>query len=717
VADTAAAPAGRPYTITMDTGGTFSDLVLADEHDVLGLYKAPTTPDDVLVGVLDAVGLAAAGQGLSTEGLLAATGTFIYSTTRSTNAILVGDTARTAFLATEGHRDILLYREGGKEGPLDIAVPYPEPYVPRSLTFEVRERVLADGTVAVALDEAHLEGVIDRLAELQVEAVGVCLLWSVVDPSHELAVGRRLAERLPDVEVTLSHQLNPIIREYRRASATVIDASIKPLMRVHLGQIDQRLRQLGFAGEPLMVTHLSGGVLAMADMCEAPLHSVDSGPALAPVAGLAYAAEADADLLAAGAGLGASGGDVDLVVVDAGGTSFDISPTRDRGVIYSREKWLGPIWTGHMTGLPAVDTRSVGAGGGSIASVDAGGLLTVGPASAGASPGPACYDRGGVRATVTDAAVTLGFIDPDFFLGGRMRLDADLARAAVQRDVADRLGLGLLAAAEAVLTVYDENIRAFLSEILVVNGLDPRRTLLVAGGGAAGLNIATVARELEVPRVLVPTMAAGLSAVGGQYSDVVSSFSRGWRTTTDEFDREGANATLAALSGEIDAFLARAGAGEHGSREFFCEARYAHQMWELDVSLGDRRSFEGPEGVVDLHQRFDRLHEAVFAVDHPEAPVEVITWRGEARVARPRPRLPRREAPAAAAAGTGRPGRRAAFFDGKEVEATVHDGAALAVGDRVAGPAVIEETTTTIVVPPGCTALASPTAYLIEVQP
>lgn len=700
-----------PYTITMDTGGTFSDLVLADEHQVLGLYKAPTTPDDVLDGVLDAVGLAAEDQGLGVSELLAATTTFIYSTTRSTNAILTGETARTAFLTTEGHRDILVYREGGKHHPLDIAQPYPEPYVPRSLTYEVRERILADASVAVPLDEAHLDAVIDDLAEAEVEAVGVCLLWSVVEPAHELRVGERLRERLPDVEVTLSHQLNPIIREYRRASATVIDASIKPLMRTHLGQIDRRLRELGFGGEPLMVTHLSGGVLRMEDMCDAPLHSVDSGPALAPVAGLAYAATLPSP--SPGAGEGAP--ELDVIVVDAGGTSFDISPTRDRQVITSREKWLGPVWVGHMTGLPAVDTRSVGAGGGSIAAVDPGGLLTVGPASAGASPGPACYGRGGTKATVTDAAVVLGHVDPAYFLGGRMPLDADRAAAAVADAVGRPLGLTTTAAAAAVMAVFTENIRAFLAETMVANGLDPRRSLIVAGGGAAGLNIAAVARELEVPQVLVPVMAAGLSAVGGQHSDVVTSFSLGGRTSTADFDHEAVNAVLGDLAGRVEAFLDRAGANGAGSREFYCEARYAHQLWELNVPLGDRDRFHGPDDVEDLHHRFDRLHHAVFAVDHASAPVEAVTWRGDARIRRPKPQLAERPA-AGDGDGQAAPTRRRAHLDGVDLDVPVHAGPRLRTGEVVPGPAIIEEATTTIVVPHHAQATVTPAAYLIDVE-
>jgi N-methylhydantoinase A len=690
------------FAITVDTGGTFSDLVLADADRILGLYKAPTTPADVFEGVHEALRLAASDHSLTVGELLLDTGSFVYATTTATNAMLEGRTARTALITTTGHRDILLYREGGKADPLNIAVPYPEPYVPRSLTFTVDERVLADGTVHAPLDESSVRAVLTRLRELDVEAVGVCLLWSIVNPAHELRVGELVRAALPDIEITLSHTLNPIIREYRRASATVIDVSLKPLMRAHLHEIDDRLRELGFRGEPLLATHLSGGVVRLDDMCEQPLHSIDSGPALAPIAGLAYAAvEPAAD-------------DLDVLVVDAGGTSLDISPTRDRQVVYTREKWFGPKWEGHMTGLPAVETRSVGAGGGSIAAVDSGGYLTVGPRSAGASPGPACYGRGGTAATVTDAAVVLGLLDPDYFLGGRVRLEPGLSYAALESAVAKPLGTGVEAAAEAVLTLFSEKTRAFISEMTINQGLDPRRCLLVAGGGASGLNMVAVARELGVPRVLVPTAAAGLSAVGGHYADMVATASRALRTTTRDFDTEGVNAALRAIAVELTDFVQRMGPVDPSSirREYFCEARYENQLWELDVSLGDRDEFRDARDVSALSESFDALHHAVFAVNQPGATLETVSWRGDVRIARSRPALPRAVTRADVATSTRRVWSGGAWHD-----VPVHAGGSLAVDATVTGPAIIEEPTTTIVVPEGAIAAVRPGHYVVEVTP
>ncbi|MCY3887006.1 MAG: hydantoinase/oxoprolinase family protein [Chloroflexi bacterium] len=688
------------YKISVDTGGTFTDLVLANQQSVLGLYKSPTTAADMFHGIKSAMDLAAESNGLTLHDLLAATDAFVYSTTVSTNAILEGKIAKTAFFATKGHPDSLLYREGGKFQSHNLAMPFPEPYVPRSRTFEIEERILADGTVYQELDEEQVKRQIQRLHDMGVEAVGVCLLWSPVNQDHEKRVGALLKEYAPNVEVTLSHQLNPIIREYRRASATCIDASIKALMREHLTEIDSQLRELGFQGDPLMVTHMSGGVLNLEEMVVRPLHTVDSGPALAPVAGLAYA-EADIDTDYS-----------DLLVVDAGGTSFDVSLTRNGSILYTREKWLGEKWSGHMTGLPAVDTRSVGAGGGSLAYVDAGGLLQVGPESAGANPGPACYNLGGDRPTVTDAAVVLGHIDPAYFLGGRMTLDPVLAKAAIDTHVAAPLNLSTEAAAQAIITVSSERMRGFISEMTISQGLDPRESLMIAGGGSAGLTIVGIARELSVSHVLIPKLAAGLSAMGGQYSDLMATFSRGWHSTSKDFDAEGVNNALRDIANDMDDFFRRVNMEGEQVRQFICEARYVHQVWELDVSLGDKGRIEGDADLKALQDEFDRVHMELFHVNQPGHEIEMINWRGEARVRLPRPEL---LGSSGGDGGGAQASQRTAYFEGQALDTAIYTGASLAPGTQIDGPAIIEEPTTTIVVIPGAQVTVRPAHYLVRV--
>lgn len=688
------------YKITVDTGGTFTDVVLADHKELIGIYKAPTTPDDIFEGVSAAVTLAAVDLDMSLENLLQETEVFVYATTRSTNAILEKKTAKTAFLTTAGHQDILLYREGGKPEPFNFRIPYPEPYIARHLTFEVRERILSDGEVDTPLDEDDLVRTFGRLKDLEIEAVGVCLLWSFINPVHEEQIGKLLEQHLPGVEYTLSHLVNPIIREYRRASSTVIDASIKPLMRKHLLDIDRNLRTAGFAGEPLMVTHVSGGVLHFTEISEKPVHTVDSGPAMAPIAGLTYAKDEQ--------------GEGNVIVIDTGGTSFDVSLIRQGAISHTREKWMGQQFLGHMTGMSAVDSRSIGAGGGSIAWVDAGGLLHVGPESAGAIPGPVCYGRGGDRPTVTDAALILGYIDPAYFLGGRMPLDIDGARSAIEREVGKPLSFDVERSATAIMQVASEVMRSHIWEMTVDQGLDPRECLMVGGGGACGLNAVSIAREMGVDQVLMPRLAAALSAVGGQYSDLTADFTAGYYTTSGRFEYDGVNGVLDRIGQQMDEFFERVAREGEQRREFICEARYAHQVWELEVPFRSSR-FAGPADVEVLTNAFHDVHERVFAVREAGQQIECINWRGRASQILPKPAFPQHVVSRPELSGEADYREREAIFDNKSVVVKCYRGETLAAGAVVEGPAIIEEPTTTIVLIPDSRATVTERGnYLID---
>jgi N-methylhydantoinase A len=679
------------FRIAVDTGGTFSDVVVSDERgEGLWVGKSPTTPDRVFDGISEALRFSAAEHGLTLESLLAQTSVFIYGTTRATNAILTGSTARTAFLTTEGHPDTLVLREGGKLNPFDFRHAYPAPYVPRRLTFEVRERINSEGEVTVPLDEDALRATLAQVRRLDVAAVAVCLLWSIVNPVHEERVGELIAEELPGVPFTLSHRLNPIIREYRRASSTAIDASLKPLMQGHLDEMAADLRLAGFAGEVLVGTSF-GGVLGVNDVATRPIYSVNSAPAMAPVAGRVYAPE-----------------ERNVIVCDMGGTSFDVSLVRDGYIKFTRETWLGGQFTGHMTGLSAVDIKNIGAGGGSIAWIDPGGLLRVGPQSAGAQPGPACYLSGGIEPTVTDAAVVLGYIDPDYFLGGRMRLSAQAARDVVTRHLAEPLGMDVESAADAVLTIANEHMVGAIRDITINEGFDPRGSLVVAGGGAGGMTIGRIAEELGCDRVLVPRTAGTLSACGGLFSDIVSEFSISQRADTNRFDYAAVNRGLARLAEQMDDFFSRLGTPpDSRSSDFFVEARYPYQVWELEVPLGAGR-FEGPADVQRMVDGFHRVHERVFAVSEPGQHIECIYWKGRATARLNKPGLAR-----AAANGTGAPQpvavRQAWFGDQGALETSCFHAESLRAGHRLPGPAIILEPTTTVVVYPGWVAAVNRT--------
>lgn len=679
--------------ITCDVGGTFTDVVAADRDGRVAIGKALTTPERLIDGLHAGMKNAAEQLGVTVGELLAATELFVYATTQATNAVLEGTTSRTALLCTEGFPDILVRREGGSLRPYDYDRDFPDPYIPRRLTLEIRERIGADGEVVVALDEEGAERTIASLAGRDVEAVAVCLLWSTVNPSHEQRLGEMIEAEL-GVPYTLSHRLNPIVREYRRASCAAIDASLKPLMQHHLSEVAAGLEELGFDGR-LFAANSLGGVLPIAELAERPAYALRSGPSLAPVAGRAYS-WADLD-------------GVDVVVCDTGGTSFDVSLVRDGEIVTTRETWLGEQFVGHLTGLSSVDSRSIGAGGGSIAWVDSGGLLRVGPQSAGSAPGPACYGLGGEEPTVTDAAVVLGYLDPSAFLGGRMRLDADRSRSALAA-----LGAGLEmdaeAAAHAAMTVANEHMVSAIREITINQGADPRDSVIIAGGGAAGLGIAAIAAELGAPRVLVPRTAGALSAFGGQQADIVAEQSRSLYADSRAFPFEAVNELFAELRGSLAAFGESLGLDSDSARvDFSVAARYTHQVWDIEIPVeGDELD---EQGLGRLVRDFHATHKRIFAVSEPDQTIELMQWTGRLSTEPFKPPLP-------AAGGSGPAGEarfRKAWFGGAEMEAAVYEGGSLAPGFTADGPLLISEPTTTVVAPPGVVVTVTETGnYLLE---
>jgi N-methylhydantoinase A len=675
--------------LACDVGGTFTDLFVSDDGQVK-LFKAPTTPDDPVKGLLFALSLASQALGCDRQSLLGQADTLIHATTRAINAVLTGRTARTAFVVTKGHRDILLLREGGRLNPYDNTVPFPKPYVPRRLTYEVAERIDAAGSIVLPLDDVQLERLAGELGGAGIEAVGVCLLWATANPVHELRVGEVLARRLPDVAITLSHRLNPIIREYRRASSACIDASLKPIMGPYLRELGRRLAEEGFRGRLLMVTS-QGGVMDVADAAEAPIHGLMSGPSLAPVAGRHFARE---DL-----------GGSDVIVADTGGTSFDVSLVRAGTIPFTSETWLGPRFSGHMTGFPSVDVKSIGAGGGSIAWVDDGGLLHVGPDSAGSVPGPVCYGQGGKDPTVTDCALLLGYLDPARFLGGRVVLDRTAAERAVSETLARALGVSVQQAAGAVLDVLTQSMAGAIEEITVSQGIDASGAVLVAGGGAAGFNAVRLARRLGCRGTLFPSPGAALSAAGALLSDIVFSDGRVRYLRSDAPDLAPVAATLAELASRARSLIATTPHAGQSRVEYWAECRYPQQTWEIPVPLPER----GGEAILDLDRLvsdFHQAHDTLYAVSDRRSPIEVIAWR--MRVS-----LDPRGAGHLPAFDGGphetRVGMRPVYLDGEGwTNLDVYGFDEVRRAEALRGPAIIETAFTTILIPSG--AVACPTA-------
>ncbi len=675
------------FRFATDTGGTFTDLVVEEIGGVLKMYKAATTPTDPVRGVLDALTLAARDRDLSLEQLLAAGELFVHGTTHAINAIVTGRTARTAFLTTEGHPDVLTIREGGRSQPFNYAVAYPEPYIPKALTFEIRERVGVSGEIVVPLDESFVVTALAKLAAGKVESIAVCYLWSIVNPAHELRTGELIEQHLPGVAYTLSHQINPSIREYRRASAAAIDASLKPLMGRYLHDLTSRIEGAGFKGRVLVLTS-QGGMLDAQQLSRQPIHVINSGPSMSPIAGSYFAQREQIT--------------EDLIVTDTGGTTYDVSLVRNGVIPWTPETWIGPKFVGHMTGFPSVDVRSIGAGGGSISWVDEGGMLHVGPMSAGADPGPVCYGKGGKHPTFTDACLTLGYLDPALFLGGTQMLHRDLAVAAIERDVATPLKQTVQQAAASIFSVITENMVQAINEITINQGINPADAVLIGGGGAAGFNSVWIARRLGCRTVVFPGLSAALSAAGALISDLATEYRRAFYTRSDQFAFEEVRAVVEELLERCAQF--KAGPGEHARKHsvsLSVEARYESQVWELEVPMPCGGISDSTQLAAFLDE-FHALHKRVYAVEDRQSVVEMIGWIARVTCTlREDPVLARLE-PASAMAGYA--STRRAYFPDTGLEA-----AALLQFDAMAesaahdGPAIVESAFTTTVIPRGST--------------
>jgi N-methylhydantoinase A len=571
--------------------------------------------------------------------------------------------------------------------PFNFTVPYPQPYIPRALSYEVPGRILSDASEMRPLDENRVIEILEDLKAKEVESVAVCLLWSIINSVHEDRVGELIAQHLPGLPYTLSHVLNPSLREYRRASSAAIDASLKPLMSAYMHNLTGRLSEAGFAGRVLIVTS-QGGMMDASDIAEQPIHLINSGPSMAPVSGRYFAREDE--------------GSDTAVIADTGGTTYDVSLVRRGRIPWTRETWIGQPYRGHMTGFPSVDVKSIGAGGGSIAWVDDGGMLHVGPQSAGAVPGPACYGQGGDKPTVTDASLVLGYLDPEFFLGGNMSLDMEASRAAIQRDVAAPMKMSLEEAAAAVISIATENMVQAIVDITVNQGIDPRDAILIGGGGAAGINSVAIGRRLGSERVIIPEVGAALSAAGAMMSDLHSQYTRTFFAKSESFDAAGVNGILDVLEASCNAFIDGPGQGSIDQTiEFFAEARYPEQVWEIEVPLASRR-FESDADLEALVQGFHKVHEELFAIRDPDSGVEVVGWTASVKC-----RLREGESGSLAVreleATTDR--SRPVYFTGHGlVDATVRRFEAMNEGEVLAGPAIIESPFTTVVVDPGATA-------------
>jgi N-methylhydantoinase A len=666
------------YSVCIDIGGTFTDCIVYEHGRELSIFKSPSTPGAFEQGFINVLRVAAEYFEKPLKTFLSDVDYIVHGTTVSTNALVEGKVAQVGLICNEGHPDVLTLREAPRKRAFDWKIDYPGPFVPRNRTFEVRGRIDSQGNEVQPLSEQDVRNAVHYLKQCGVETIAVALLWSIVNGSHERRVREIIREEWPDVAVTLSHELNPIPREYRRTISAAINASLHPIVSSYVSDLNKVLREHGFANE-LLIANCVGGMMPPEEISARPIYSVMSGPTLAPIAALNLTSAPD------------------VIVVDMGGTTFDVSAIRDRQLIITPEAMVGS----DMLGIPKVDVRSVGAGGGSIAWVDVGGLLRVGPQSAGAKPGPACYPDGGNEPTVTDANVVLGIIDPDYFLGGRIKLNKAAAERAVGK-IAEKLGVGLVDTAYAIHTTTNHNMNAAIEDITVKEGIDPRDSFLVAGGGGTACHIGEMARVLGMRRFMIPSFTAGLSAYGGLISDIRWEEIATFHTDDRNFALAGVNELLARLKERGKAFLDRAGvAPEHQSFDYSFQGRYEYQSWEIDVPF----SFDGDElrndDLAKLIAAFHDMHERIYTIKDEDDVVEFTTWKVMAvgNVGGAARRGPERQEQESVPLPKSH--RRVYVHElGGVVEVPVYDGRLASSGHRIEGPAVVEEETTTIMLLP-----------------
>lgn len=658
--------------IGVDVGGTFTDLVAIDAAGNTTFAKSPSTPQDQSIGVMAGLDELARRLGLATVDMLAQTQRLVHGTTVATNALLERKGAKVALLTTEGHRDVLEMREGLKPNRYDLRSPPPEPLAPRELRFGVRERLKPNGEVTTPLDEKSLDDAIAAIRSAGVTSVAICFLHSYRNAAHEIAAAERIARELPDVSVSRSSDVLPQIKEYERVSTTVVNAYVGPIVRRYLTRLEERLREAGFRGS-LFIILSHGGMAPVEEAARLAAATVLSGPA----GGMAGCRRCG-DML----------GLPDLVAFDMGGTSTDISLITDGAMSLSADGGLA----GQRIALRSLDIASIAAGGGSIASVDTGGIFRVGPESAGAMPGPASYGNGGQSATVTDANVILGYLDAKAFMGGRRPLDAAGAEVAVDR-VAATLGIDRTQAATGIFRLVNLKMADGIRLMTLRRGVDPRRFALLSFGGAAGLHAAEIARDLDIARVIVPTTASVLSAWGMLTSDVRYEASRthfetGSRTTAAEIRDIFAGLevrTVERLKSWFDGPVAI---------ERSAEMRYGEQIFEIDVPLGDV-NLNSDKLIAEIEDRFHIRHEELYTYSSRDQEVVFVNARvaaiGKVTVGEVREKQGN-----AVAVSTPRSKRQAFLGTWQDVAVYALDD--LQPGQKLEGPAIIEAETTTVVI-------------------
>jgi len=684
------------YRLGIDAGGTFTDFVLADRTGQVRLFKALSTPQDPTLAIRNGLKLISEELGVSAEHVVSNCDLCINGTTVGLNALITHKGAKTGLICTEGHEDSLEIRLGHKEDGYRYDPEYPPAtmLVPRYLRRGVRGRVLSDGSVREALNEADVRAACELFRAEGVDTVAISFVWSVLHPDHERRAGDIVREMLPGVVLTLGSELYPQVREYTRTSTAVVNAYLGPVMRRYVDAVDSYFRSLG-ARQPVRYYQSNGGLATGQAMTDRSVYAINSGPASAPAAGQ-YVCEPF--------------GKKDVITLDMGGTSFDITLTRDGSTNINKNI----DFLRYRIGVPMIQVETLGAGGGSIGWIDPTGLMQVGPQSAGSDPGPACYGQGGKLPTVSDANLVLGYLNPDGLVGGRLPLDAAKAHAAIKTQLADPLKMSVERAAYGMFTIVNANMVNGIRRVTIERGHDPRDFVLVGAGGATAAHITALADAIGIDTIVLPKLASGLCAFGQIISDVKYNY---MATAPLRLDNDAAYARIDALFTQIEgqgvAHLKQDGfKGSKIVTKRSLDMRYVGQVHECTVEIGKFKV--DAKSIGKVREAFHKRHKELYTYAEPSSTVEVVNIESTVYglVDKPaRMTIGKGASPQKALKGY----REAVFgADGKRTRTPIYDGTPLGAGATIKGPAVIEEVTTTIVVEPGWTArLDASGSYLI----
>ena len=663
------------YVIGIDVGGTFTDFVVARKGQPPRYFKTASTPNDPSEGLMTGLNEAASAHDLSLSDFLASADMIIHGSTVATNTLVERKGAKVGLITTDGFRDLLGMREGLKEDRYNLRMTPVVPLVPRYLRAEVPERVKADGKVKVALDEDALNKALDGLKDEGVEALAVCFLFSYLNSDHEDRVGEIIQDKFPGMYTSLSSQVIPQIKEFDRLSTTVINSYVGPVLGRYLESLQERLTSYSQAGD-FLIMQSNGGVAPIEDSSRLAVRSILSGPAGGVSGAAAY---------------GRLSSSANIIAFDMGGTSTDISLIENGEPHMSTEKFEA----GWKISVPMIDIHTMGAGGGSIASVGLGGIMQVGPESAGAVPGPASYGKGGDLPTVTDANLALGYLDPGNFLGGNAKLDRSLAEKAVAGHVAQPLGLSMIEAAEGISTVVSTSISEGVRLMSVQRGVDPRRFTMMAFGGAAGLQAGKVARQLQVEKVIIPAAAAVLSAHGMLSTDLKYDYSRSYPAALLGIDLDAVKGIVSGMESEGRDKLLGQGVPESDIEvTVSADMRYLDQIYEVNVPLPSLA--QDPAACLDqwaanFHNRYQEL----YSYSQSEQEIRLVTLRATVVG-----RLPKLDPPPLDTGNTGPPKEKSRrdIYLGGWVEAPVYEIGDLSPGSSITGPAILESDFTTVLV-------------------